>query len=53
MGVLTVPPILLIVADDVRDGVATTFEMFGKLAVELSSSPVIARNRSRSSISRP
>jgi hypothetical protein len=36
-----------------RDGVATMFEMFGKLAVELSSSPVIARNRSRSSISRP
>jgi hypothetical protein len=53
MGALTVPPILLIVADDVRDGVATMFEMFGKLAVELSSSPVIARNRSRSSISRP
>ena len=36
-----------------RDGVATMFEMFGKLAVGLSSSPVMAWNRSRSSISRP
>ena len=32
---------------------ATMFEMFGKLAVELSSSPVMAWSRSRSSISRP
>jgi hypothetical protein len=30
-----------------RDGVATMFEMFGKLAVGLSSSPVMAWNRSR------
>jgi hypothetical protein len=33
------------------DGVATTFEMFGKLAVGLSSSPVMAWSRSRNSIS--
>ena len=36
-----------------RDGVATMFEMFGKLAVGLSSSSEVAWNRSRSSISRP
>jgi hypothetical protein len=29
------------------------FEMFGKVAVALSSSPVMAWSRSRSSISRP
>jgi hypothetical protein len=32
-----------------RDGVATMFEMFGKLAVGVSNSPVMAWNRSRSS----
>jgi len=36
-----------------HDGVATMFEMFGKLAVGLSSSPVMAWNGSRSSVSRP
>jgi hypothetical protein len=35
-----------------REGVVTMFEMFGKLTVGLSSSLVMARNRSRSSISR-